>query len=62
MADGAKLGSPIRATLEAVAAACSWASSGGDTLLQGVWWDRSLDHWMFLGTDFMISVLAFPHI
>ena len=32
------------------------------TLLQGVWWDRSLDSWMLLGTDFMISILASPHI
>ena len=24
--------------------------------------DRSLDRWMFLGTDFMISILAPPHI
>ena len=29
---------------------------------QGIWWDRSLDSWMFLGTDFMISILASPHI
>ena len=29
------------------------------TVLQ---WDRSLDSWMFLGTDFMISILASPHI
>ena len=33
-----------------------------DTVLQGIWWDRSLDSWMFLGTDFMISILASPHI
>jgi len=26
-------------------------------VLQGIWWDRSLDSWMFLGTDFMISIL-----
>ena len=32
------------------------------TLLQGIWWDRSLDSWMFLETDFMISVLASLHI
>ena len=31
-------------------------------VLQGIWWDRSLDSWMFLGTDFMISMLASPHI
>ena len=30
--------------------------------LKGIWWDRSLDSWMFLGTDFMISVLASPHL
>ena len=30
--------------------------------LQGIWWDRSLDSWMFLGTEFMISILASPHI
>ena len=33
-----------------------------DTLFQGIWWDRSLDSWLFLGTDFMISILASPHI
>ena len=32
------------------------------SVLSGIWWDRSLDNWMFLGTDFMISILAFPHI
>ena len=32
------------------------------SVLPGIWWDRSLDSWMFLGTDFMISILAFPHI
>ena len=26
------------------------------SVLQGIWWDRSLDSWMFLGTDFMISL------
>ena len=31
-------------------------------MLQGIWWDRSLDSWMFLGTDFMISVLPSLHI
>ena len=30
------------------------------SVLQGIWWDRCLDSWMFLGTDFMISVLASP--
>ena len=32
------------------------------SLFQGIWWDRSLDRWVFLGTDFMISILASPHI
>ena len=32
------------------------------SVLQGIWWDRSLDSWMFLGTDFMISIFASPHI
>ena len=27
---------------------------GRRSVLQGIWWDRSLDSWMFLGTDFMI--------
>ena len=31
-------------------------------MLQAIWWDRSLDSWMFLGTDFMISVLPSLHI
>ena len=31
-------------------------------LLQGIWLDRSLDSRMFLGTDFMTSILASPHI
>ena len=31
-------------------------------MLQGIWWDSSLDSWMFLGTDFMISILVSPHI
>ena len=31
-------------------------------MLQGIWWDRSLDGWMFLETDFMISILASSHI
>ena len=32
------------------------------SVLEGIWWDRSLDNWMLLGTDFMISILASPHI
>ena len=32
------------------------------SVLQGIWWDRPLDSWRFLGTDFMISILASPHI
>ena len=32
------------------------------TLLQGIWWDRSLDSLVFLGADFMILILASPHI
>ena len=32
------------------------------SMLQGIWWDRSLDSWVFLGIDFMISILASPHI
>ena len=32
------------------------------SVLQEIWWDRSLDGWMFLGTDFMTSILASPHI
>ena len=32
------------------------------SVLQGIWWERSLYSWMFLGTDFMISILASPHI
>ena len=35
---------------------------GRHSVLQGIWWDRSLDSWMLLGTDFMISILAFPNI
>ena len=35
---------------------------GRHSVLQGIWWDRSLDSWMFLGTEFMISILASPHI
>ena len=32
------------------------------SVLQGIWWDRSLDSWLFLGRDFMLSILASPHI
>ena len=32
------------------------------SVLQGVWSDGSLGGWMFLGTDFVISILASPHI
>ena len=32
------------------------------SVFQGIWWDRSLDIWMFLGTDFMISILTSSHI
>jgi len=32
------------------------------SVLQGIWWDRSLDSWMFFRTNFMISTLASPHI
>ena len=32
------------------------------SVLQGIWWDSSLVSWMFLGTDFMISILVSPHI
>ena len=28
------------------------------SVLQGIWWDRSLDSWIFSGTDFMTPVLA----
>ena len=35
---------------------------GVRTLLQRIWWDRSLGNWMFLGTDFMISILASSHM
>ena len=31
-------------------------------MLQGIWWDSSLDDWVFSGTDFMILILASPHI
>ena len=41
-----------------------WGSSGWREALcaPGIWWDSSLDSWMFLGTDFMISILTSPHI
>ena len=41
-----------------------WGSSGwsGHSVLQGIWWDRSSDSWMFLGTDFMISIFSSPRI
>ena len=32
------------------------------SVLQGFWWDRNLDSWMFSGTDFIISILASLHI
>ena len=32
------------------------------SVLQGIWWDRSLDSWMFIGIDFMISILVSSHI
>ena len=32
------------------------------SVLRGIWWDGSLDSWMFLGTDFMISIPVSPHI
>ena len=50
---------------------CSWWPSttpkevqGGvkHSVVQGIWWDMSLDSWMLLGTDFMISILASPHM
>ena len=31
-------------------------------VFQGIWWDKSLDSWTCLGTDFMTSTLASPHI
>ena len=31
------------------------------SVLQGLWWDSSLDDWVFSGTDFMILILASPH-
>ena len=36
---------------------------GGErhSVLQGIWWDSLLCSWMFLETDFMISILASPH-
>ena len=35
---------------------------GVSSVLQRIWWDMSLDSWMFLGTDFLISILTSPHI
>ena len=32
------------------------------SVLQGILWDRSLGSWMFLGTDFMISIFASSHM
>ena len=32
------------------------------SVLQGICWDRSLDSWIFSGTDFVISILVSPHI
>ena len=32
----------------------------GQFVLQRNWWDRSLDSWIFSGTDFMIPILATP--
>ena len=32
------------------------------SVLQRISWDRSLDSLMLLGTDFLISILASPHI
>ena len=32
------------------------------SVFQGIWWDRSLDTLVFLGADFMILILASPHI
>ena len=32
------------------------------SVLQGIWWDRSLDSWMFLGIDFMMSIFVSPLI
>ena len=32
------------------------------SVLQGIWWDRSLECWMFLGTDFIISILQFSSV
>ena len=29
------------------------------SVLQGIWWDRSLDSWVFLETDFMISISSY---
>ena len=43
----------------------SWGSPGRRTrpsVLQGIWWGRSLDSYIFSGTDFMIPNLQSPHI
>ena len=32
------------------------------SVLQGISWDRSLESWIFAGTDFMISIFASLHI
>ena len=40
-----------------------WVQGGvRHSVLQGIWWGRSLDSWMFLGIDFMISILVSPLI
>ena len=31
-------------------------------VLQGIWWNRALDSYIFLGTDFMIPIFASLHI
>ena len=32
------------------------------SVLQGIRWDGILDSWMFLGTNFMVWIIASPHI
>ena len=32
------------------------------SVLQGIWWDSSFNSWIFLGTNFRISILACSHI
>ena len=41
-----------------------WGSSGWREALcaPGIWWESSLDGWVFSGTDFMILILVSPHI